>query len=202
MPRSPQQNQAIREKRIQQILEATLKVYRERGYHRAEIGEIARVAGLGRGLIYYYFKDKQDVFLTLIRRSLEEWKRYAEAILQLDLPAGERLKMYLKEFCHLCLEYPDMTYFHQSVTRDLNIIFPDQVEEVMGYYEEGMWKPVRRVIREGVESGELREISPDMAERVFFSVVMGAFAPDYTIAENQVDDLVEAALYGLIPERK
>src|SRR5699024_2259968 len=104
MPRSPEQNRAIREKRMRQILEATLHVYRERGYHGTEMGAIARRAGVGRGLIYYYFKDKQDVFISLIRWTLSGWKELLEEVTETDQPVAARLGEILKKTCALSLE--------------------------------------------------------------------------------------------------
>ena len=54
--------------RRQQILEAALKVFSVKGFHKATNKDIAQAAGgISPGLIYWYFKDKEDLFLSLIR---------------------------------------------------------------------------------------------------------------------------------------
>ncbi|BCU83138.1 hypothetical protein JIR001_29210 [Polycladomyces abyssicola] len=197
-PRRPEQNAAIRERRIQQILEAALKVYRARGYHGAEIGEIARVAGLGRGLIYYYFRNKRDLFLTLIRRTLEAWQERAKDILDADLSVVERLARYLKEMCVLALQHPEITYFHTTISRNLRVIFPNEAEEVMSLYEQYMFVSFRHLIEEGVRRGELRDVDPRVAERMFFSVLFGALDNENMITPEHIDPLMEITLFGLV----
>ena len=62
--------------RRQQILEAALKVFSTKGYHKATNKDIAEAAGgISPGLIYWYFKDKQDVFLSLLRERAAAWMR-------------------------------------------------------------------------------------------------------------------------------
>jgi TetR/AcrR family transcriptional repressor of bet genes len=56
------------EERRQQIVAGLLKVMAERGYERASVGEIARAAGLGPGLVHYHFSDKQEILLTLVEQ--------------------------------------------------------------------------------------------------------------------------------------
>jgi AcrR family transcriptional regulator len=183
---------------MQQILGAALKVYRARGYHGAEIGEIARVAGLGRGLIYYYFRNKKELFLTLIRRTVEEWQERAKGILNADLPVAERLAQYLKEMCLLALQHPDITYFHTTISRNLRVVFPNEAAEVMSLYERYIFLPFRRLIEEGVRKGELRDVDPRVAERMFFSVLFGALDNENMITTEHIDPLVEITLFGLV----
>jgi AcrR family transcriptional regulator len=51
------------------ILTAAIGVFLERGVSRATLDEIARAAGVTRGAIYWHFKDKLEIFLTLERRA-------------------------------------------------------------------------------------------------------------------------------------
>ncbi|NVJ18142.1 TetR/AcrR family transcriptional regulator [Myxococcus sp. AM010] len=56
------------EERRQQIVAGLLKVMSERGYERASVGEIAKAAGLGPGLVHYHFSGKQEILLTLVEQ--------------------------------------------------------------------------------------------------------------------------------------
>jgi AcrR family transcriptional regulator len=54
--------------RREQILEAGLRLFAERGYHGATIKEIAREAGIkSSALIYWYFEDKEDLFRAILK---------------------------------------------------------------------------------------------------------------------------------------
>lgn len=70
--------------KYQAILDAAVRVIAESGYHHAQVSRIAREAGVAEGTIYLYFKNKEDVlvslfrekmgeFITLVRRELGQW---------------------------------------------------------------------------------------------------------------------------------
>ena len=48
------------------IMEAAAKVFAAEGYHGASINQILQNAGLSKGVAYYYFEDKADLFATTI----------------------------------------------------------------------------------------------------------------------------------------
>ena len=71
-PRSPQQFAQIREERKQQILDAALHVFAEDSYHGASMASVAKRARISKGLIYNYFKSKDEILSTLIMELMEE----------------------------------------------------------------------------------------------------------------------------------
>jgi AcrR family transcriptional regulator len=57
----------IKTARKQQILEAALSVFSEKGFAQATTAEIARMAGVAEGTIYNYFPSKRELFIDVIR---------------------------------------------------------------------------------------------------------------------------------------
>ena len=55
----------FKEIREEQIKKAALKVFSEKGYHKATMSEIAEAADIGKGTIYWYWKSKQDLAYSL-----------------------------------------------------------------------------------------------------------------------------------------
>lgn len=70
MPRLPIQNEQIRAQRRRQIVEAALAKFAESGFQNASISEIAQAAGISKGLIYNYFKSKEDLLQAVIHSGL------------------------------------------------------------------------------------------------------------------------------------
>jgi AcrR family transcriptional regulator len=58
------------EARRQAILEAGLEVFASLGFASAKLDDVAQRAGVAKGTIYLYFKDKQDLFEQIIREAL------------------------------------------------------------------------------------------------------------------------------------
>ena len=56
------------------ILEASMQLFARRGYHGTSISQIAEATGLTKGALYWHFKGKEDLFLTVLDRIRETWQ--------------------------------------------------------------------------------------------------------------------------------
>jgi AcrR family transcriptional regulator len=56
-----------KEDRPQEITEAALAAFAEKGYAATRVDDVARRAGVSKGLLYLYFKTKEDLFKAVIR---------------------------------------------------------------------------------------------------------------------------------------
>lgn len=65
-PRSEEQFAQIREERKHQILEAALEVFAQDSYHGASMAAVAKKAKVSKGLIYNYFKSKEEILISLV----------------------------------------------------------------------------------------------------------------------------------------
>jgi AcrR family transcriptional regulator len=80
--------------RRQQIMEAALKVFSTKGFHKATNKDIAQAAGgISPGLIYWYFKDKEDLFLSIIRERAAIFRLADHPEQLMDLPPREGLAL-------------------------------------------------------------------------------------------------------------
>ncbi len=71
-PKSEEQYKEIREKRKAEILSVALQLFAKQGYHRTSISEIAQKAGISKGLLYNYFKDKKDLLIQVSVFTIEQ----------------------------------------------------------------------------------------------------------------------------------
>ncbi len=65
-PRTKQANEQLKQKRRDQIIITALENFAHRGYHRTSISEIAKAAGISKGLMYNYFDSKEDLLIAVI----------------------------------------------------------------------------------------------------------------------------------------
>src|SRR6185295_10443146 len=85
--------------RRQQIIEAALKVFSTKGFHKATNKDIAEAAGgISPGLIYWYFKDKHDLFLSIIRERAKILQLADHPEHLMELPPREGLAMIGKAY--------------------------------------------------------------------------------------------------------
>ena len=74
-PRTDIQNQKIREGSISKILEAAFRLMAMHGYESTSISQIAKEAGVSKGLVYNYFESKEDLLRVLVENALSEGER-------------------------------------------------------------------------------------------------------------------------------
>ena len=67
---TPRKWQRRSEDRPREICNAALEVFAEKGFAAAKLDEIARLAGVSKGTLYLYFKDKEDLFRAVVRDAI------------------------------------------------------------------------------------------------------------------------------------
>jgi TetR/AcrR family transcriptional regulator, fatty acid metabolism regulator protein len=80
---------AVDKRRV--ILDAGVRVFAKRGFHHCRVSDVADEAGVAYGLVYHYFRSKEEILNTLF---LERWQIMLDAIAEIDsreLPAREKL---------------------------------------------------------------------------------------------------------------
>jgi TetR/AcrR family transcriptional regulator, fatty acid metabolism regulator protein len=95
--------------RRKQILDAATQVFAEKGFHRATVKEIARVAGIGDGTIYTYFASKDEVLLAVLDRLNETTERKQQFVLGDEQDLRAFFRAYLRQ--RMALLWPNAEVF-------------------------------------------------------------------------------------------
>jgi AcrR family transcriptional regulator len=87
------------EDRPREICAAALEVFAEKGFAAARLDEIARRAGVSKGTLYLYFKDKEDLFRAVVRDAIvPNVAAITEAISTMRAPFADVVRMFLAGF--------------------------------------------------------------------------------------------------------
>lgn len=77
-PRTPKQFQDIRKEKKTLIMNVALEHFARQGYHKSSISQIAKHAGISKGLMYNYFESKEELLTEIVNRSMEEVAMYLD----------------------------------------------------------------------------------------------------------------------------
>ena len=87
------------DERPREICAAALDVFAEKGFAAAKLDEIARRAGVSKGTLYIYFKDKEELFRAVVRSAIApNIDAVTSAVSSLDAPASDVVRMFLSGF--------------------------------------------------------------------------------------------------------
>ncbi|MFB7332688.1 TetR/AcrR family transcriptional regulator [Streptomyces adustus] len=95
---------AVRE---QQMLDAAVRIFGQRGYMAASMDEIAEVAGVSKPLVYLYLNSKEDLFTACIRREAAALTEAVQSGVRPGLDADRQLWDGLRAFFTHTAQHPD-----------------------------------------------------------------------------------------------
>lgn len=101
-PRSKEQIEAIKSSRKNQILDTALKLFALNGFHNTSIDQIAQETGISKGLVYNYFKSKEELLEEVFKNCFQGFDQF-EALASSDQPK-EVLKQVFDLFFKLLQE--------------------------------------------------------------------------------------------------
>ena len=95
------------EDRPREICAAALAVFAEKGFAAAKLDEIAKRAGVSKGTLYLYFKDKEQLFRAVVRDNVSpNIDQVREAMLNADLPFAQIVPMFLAKLSSVASTMP------------------------------------------------------------------------------------------------
>lgn len=99
--------QEEKQERRDSILDAAEQVFFERGYERATMDHIARQAGLSRGLLYVYFRDKQGILASIMLRAAEGLRQRFRDTDRAELSGADRIEAMGRNYLAFSIEQPN-----------------------------------------------------------------------------------------------
>ena len=95
------------EDRPREICAAALEVFAEKGFAAAKLDEIAKCAGVSKGTLYLYFKDKEQLFRAVVRDTVvPNVEMLRAALIQTGLPFDELVRLFLSRFVDVTDQVP------------------------------------------------------------------------------------------------
>ncbi|MBR2567969.1 MAG: TetR/AcrR family transcriptional regulator [Paenibacillus sp.] len=145
------------EEKQARIINAAMKEFSDHGYAQASTNEMVKQAGISKGLLFHYFKNKQGLYLFLYDYAMQ--KMLAEMEASMDWAERDLFMMYrriVEVKFRLCRVYPDMFNFLKVAnTADTNEATPElqrRNEQLISKWYERMYRNVDySLFKEGVD---------------------------------------------------
>ena len=167
--------QRRKEDRPAEITQAALAAFAEKGYAATKVDEVAKRAGVSKGLLYLYFKTKEDLFKAVIRSFLSpRIDALISNIEETDLSAEEFLRGPFLAFARSLPKSPAKILVRLMIAEGPK--HPDLVEWYWDNVVSRALAALRTLIERGVDNGEFRESAVNefpqlLVTPVFFSMI-------------------------------
>ena len=148
-----------RKDRQEKIILAAANLFLKKGYERTTIEDITNDVGINKAMLYYYFPDKQSVLFEIISSSIGALIKQSRAVEKLKISPKEKLELLIKK--HL-IRFTDKKAVPAVSHAELRNLSPRLLKRCIADRDkyEGIF---RRVIAQGIESGELRNVDVNLA---------------------------------------
>ena len=167
----------LRQVRERDLVAATRALFDERGMQDAPIEEIARAAGIARGLVYRHFSSKEELYVLTVTHYLDELGTMLERAVEGDDAPALRLERCTEVYARYCVRYP--AFLDSSLAlmrrpaRELNEIVSESVWLRLSQGMARCLDCVARVLRAGNQTGDFSVEDPDYMATVLWTQALG-----------------------------
>ncbi len=177
-----------------------MRVFARKGFHASRVGDIAEEAGVAHGLLYHYFKSKDQVLEAVFHENWSILVARIEGVEETDEPAADQIRHIAAIVLRTWLHLPDVVrVVIQEFGRSPEL--GERIGELTLPID-----ALQRVIARGIERGEFRkDIDPAFAATVVYGSidelltawVLGRLPSDEDAVARAEQTLVEVILLGL-----
>ena len=148
----------VSEERKDQILDAATNLFAQKGFSETRMDDIVQESGLSKGTLYWYFKSKDEIILSIFERMFSREFETLEGLVTADGSASNRLLCYTDRAIEdvrrmlrlLPLAYEFMAWaFRRKYVQDAFKLYINKYMDVLV-----------PLIQQGVDSGEFRDYDP------------------------------------------
>lgn len=183
--------------RKDQIVRATVDCISKFGYHNFSMQDVARTAGVSKGIIHYYFLNKDELMMSVLDKVAGD----IEQVLQSDMANISDPFQKMEIFVNVCFDVVRSTREYYQVNMDFwtQINQKDEVREVIARHYAKFRETAADVVRVGVAAKKFRSVDPAQYGSYIIAVIDGLSLQ--WLFDNQVfdyDQMVKVASEQII----
>lgn len=182
------------------IYEAAVAVLAEHGFEGLTMDRVAEAAGIAKGSLYNYFRNKQELVAFVFDKTTEPARQAVDQVLHQPLSAVAKLESILR----VCFE-------HFATQRGMfDFLFKDPATRRLIDSSEGtgraqMLGKFHAVLQQGVEQGVFRPVNLDRTAEFLLGAVISTIEQEMVLGqrrpvEQSVATLLDVFLHGLRPQ--
>lgn len=164
-----------KEARRQEILQAAMVAFAEKGYDKTTMDDVVQASGLSKGTLYWHFENKQALFGALVSRMIEQMIGLFETAMKSaegdDLSPPDALRTLFT----MTAETLEANPIWSAMTADfyLQAFYVADISSLFVKYYAAYMERIERIILRGVETGHFRPVNAHSASAVIGSTLDG-----------------------------
>jgi len=155
-------------KRRGQIVAAATQLFAREGFYRTTIKDIAKLAGISSGLVYQYFREKEDILLLVLLEVLDSYSREIPQALEGVTKPLDRLLTAVDAYCRVVDRHRAAAVLAYRSTKSLP---PDCRRELIQQRETETNQIIASAVKDCIKQGLVRKVNVDV---LVYQIVLAA----------------------------
>ena len=191
-------------KKQDEIFDAALKLFALYGYKKTTVEDVAEKVGMTKSNLYFYVKNKRDLYEKTVSRSLERWRdSVARAIGETDDVVEKFSIMATQSFAYLAGDED----LRAICMKDPNVFTLTPREDRFYEINFGAMQLIRSILIQGIEEGRFYPVDVDHTTELFFSIYIMFLIKTYVKSEGissvrMYDEGLKIILRGLCRDQQ
>ncbi|CAG1002321.1 HTH-type transcriptional repressor KstR2 [Anaerolineales bacterium] len=182
----------------EEILKTAMRMFIEQGYHGLAMRQISEAVGVSKAALYYYFKDKEELFLAILSNYLDEMEASIDAIRTMTQSSNERILRFVEAVLSQPAEQRAIIRLASQEMAQLSPASRKNFNKV--YYEKFIGK-LTAILQEGMERGEFRTLNAEVATWSLMGIMYPYFYPSHgggkPLTPETIHEIISIYLEGV-----
>ena len=154
--------------KYKQIIDAAVIAIAENGYHQAQVSKIAKQAGVADGTIYLYFKNKEDILISVFQEKMGVFVDNLQDIIKNESSSSEKLIQMIENHFQVLAKDRHLATVTQLELRQSNKEIRLKINDILKEY----LMLLDQILIEGMLSGEFNTtMDVRLARQMVFGTV-------------------------------
>lgn len=164
------------ETRRNEVLQAAARVFGTNGYHASRMDDVAKAMGVTKGVIYYHFRSKEEIFVEVMSGGIEGAIRRLETVLARQLPTAETLRLAIQTHVEYNINDQAQGYFAMLVANQMRLLSPEGQARIREW-QRAYGSLFHTLLQKGIDEGVLLNRNVHVTQNILVSAMN--HAPDW-----------------------
>ncbi len=165
------------------IIDSAKELIAQYGFKKTTMDEIAGRARMGKSTMYYYFKNKEDIFAEIVRLHSEEFRRELNETIQKAYSPQDKIMQYVRT---RMLHLKQLSNYYKTLTNEYldHYLF---IEQVRGDFYNFENQTLSGIINEGIQKNIFTPCEVDVVVRMIAIAIKGLEYPLFVQKEQDLE---------------
>jgi len=175
------------------IVQTAIRLFSQQPFHKVRLDDVAAAAGVGKGTVYIYFKNKEDLYYSMVYDGL------ADLVERLELQLGEPSTSFEDRIRIIVSGLVDFSVRHPQLFEMMRTVGVPDATSAWDQKRQQLARLVEDVIRQGVEAGQWVDTRPDFTGVYLPGMVRAVmlYGPKTVDAQTLTEHILAILLRGI-----